>query len=176
LEFRLNSPKSKGGKVKRKHVFFFLLFLLASTPATPATTIQPDWNAMVSSSHAIFLGTCTYYESRWDEAKRMIFTTSTFRVEKYLKGNLGPSIRITEPGGVLPENNLAMIVPHFPTFHQGEEVVVFVWTEPGGTHRVLGASEGKRTVRMDAATGRKMVQGKSLDEFLRDIDAYMRAQ
>ncbi len=106
----------------------------------------------------------------------MIFTTSTFRVEKYLKGNLGPSIRITEPGGVLPENNLAMIVPQFPTFNQGEEVVVFVWTEPRGTHRVLGASEGKHTVRMDPTTGRKMVQGKPLDEFVRQIDSYLRAQ
>lgn len=162
--------------MKNKRIFLSLLFLLASNPASSATNSEPDWREMVASSHAIFLGTCTYYESHWDETKKMIFTTSTFRVEKYLKGNLGSSIRITEPGGVLPENNLAMIVPHYPTFHQGEEVVVFVWTEPGGTHRVLGASEGKHTVRMDPATSRKMVQGKSLDEFLRNIDSYMRAQ
>jgi hypothetical protein len=67
-----------------------------------------------------------------------------------------------------------MVVPNSPTFQKGEQVVVFVWTEPGGTHRVLGGSNGKHTVTIDPRSGRKTVEGKSVDEFLHNIESYIR--
>jgi hypothetical protein len=128
---------------------------------------------MAYQSSAIFLGVCNYSKSRWDEAKRMIFTDSTFRVKEYLKGDLGSVVTITELGGVLPEFNLALTVPHSPQFYAGEEVILFIWTDPQGIHRVLGASQGKCSVRADPATGDKTVQGVPLEEFLRHIESHL---
>jgi hypothetical protein len=144
--------------------------LLVHMVAAHTSTSLPNLEHMVSQANAIFLGSCHYSESHWDESKRMIFTDYVFRIEKYLKGYLGPTITITQPGGVLPELNLAMIVPHFPRFHENEEVVLFVWTDLHGTHHVLGASQGKYNVELNPITGRRMIQGAPLEEFLRSIE------
>src|SRR5262249_3534306 len=117
---------------------FFLLVLFSVALRGHAATLEvpPNLGEMVAHAHAIFLGTCETSVSRWDDATRTIFTDSTFAVTQYLKGDLGPRITLTEPGGVLPQMNLMMVIPHFPHFHAGEEVVVFVWTDLQGTHHV----------------------------------------
>jgi hypothetical protein len=152
---------------------FFLLVLFSIAPRSRAATLEapPNLREMVVQAHAIFLGTCETSVSRWDDATRTIFTDSTFAVAQYLKSDLGPSITLTEPGGVLPQMNLMMVVPHVPQFHIGEEVVVFVWTDPQGTHQVLGAAQGKYSVQIAPATGDKVVQGVPLAAFLQSIAA-----
>lgn len=164
--------------MKRKWRVFLLLvaFLSADSLGHAITTAQPDLRQMAHQSSAIFLGICNYSQSSWDETKRMIFTDSTFLVKEYLKGNLGPVVTITEMGGVLPEFNLAMIVPHFPQFYEGEEVILFVWTDPQRIHQVLGASQGEYSVRVDPTTGDETVQGAPLEEFLRHIELQIKGQ
>jgi hypothetical protein len=162
-------------KTRLMFLLFLALFSHFSLGHADGDGTQSTLAQMVSQAHAIFLGTCSSSQSRWDEAKRMIFTDSTFLVQEYLKGNLGPVVTLTEPGGVLPEWNLEMIVPDFPQFHEGEEVVLFIWTDPHGTHQVLGASRGEHNVTVEPATGKKMVDGECLEEFLLRIRAQLKA-
>lgn len=139
-----------------------------------AGATQDDLKRMVSQSDAIFLGVCTTSRSRWDEAKRTIFTDSTFLVGEYMKGDFGPTITITEPGGVLPEFNLGMmIVPQVPQFRAGEEVALFVVINPSGVFRVLGGLQGKHAIGIDHDTGDKMIQGMHVKEFLHRIDSHL---
>jgi hypothetical protein len=162
--------------MKKKWLVFLLLTTFLSSNGSlghAVTTAQLDLRQMAEQSNSIFLGTCNYSQSRWDEASRMIFTDSTFLVKGYLKGDLGPIVTITEIGGVLPEFNLALIVPHFPRFHAGEEVILFVWTDRQGVHQVLGAAQGKYSVRVDPATGNETVQGGPLEEFLYRVESYI---
>src|SRR5206468_2350168 len=137
---------------------FMALFLLSVTLlAAVGTARGADLQEMVRQSSAIFVGTCQMATSRWDEVSRMIFTDATFRAQSYVKGDLGPMVTITEPGGILPDMNLMMMSPDFPRFAPGEEVVLFVWVDPNGTRRVVGGRMGKFVVTSDAGINRKRV-------------------
>src|SRR5262245_11962096 len=132
-------------------VLALLLFPVAAAAQDPSMT------RFAAESTAVLHGVCIHNAARWDGQRRMIVTDTTIRAVEYLKGNLGSTITVSEPGGELPERNLAMTVPHVARFQRGEEVVVFVWRDPGGAYRVVGGAQGKYTVDRDPATGTKRV-------------------
>lgn len=161
----------------RKAWFACLLLLaLLSMPAVSRATTSDaprDLGWMVDHAHAIFHGTCETLLAYWDDSTQMIWTDMTFRVHTYLKGNLGPRVTMTELGGVLPEWNLEMHVSTLPQLRGGEEVILFLWTDSHGRHRMLGASHERYDVELDPATGRKLVRGVPLDVFLRRITSHI---
>lgn len=81
-------------------------------------------------------------------------TRVTLVVEDSLKGEVGQTVIITQPGGA--RGKVERVVADAATFEVGEEVVVFLCTRSKGEHTVLGLFQGKLSVASDTE-GRKFL-------------------
>lgn len=85
-----------------------------------------------------------------------VITRYTIKAERYLKGNLGSTFELVEPGGTV--GIWTTTVAGAPAYQVGEEVVLFVWTVPGtNVHKTIGFEQGAFRVRRDAGTGMRTV-------------------
>ena len=66
-------------------------------------------------------------------------------------GEVGRTVRITEPGGIL--GNVGHWIPGVPQFAADREAVVFLYGAPGNRLRVLGLGQGVYNVFRDPTTG-----------------------
>lgn len=119
--------------------------------------IRRDLRELCAQADAVFIGTCIARQSYWNPEHTLIFTASTFRVGRYLKGDLGPMPVINEPGGTVDQTTIAAV--GVPEFLPGEEVIVFVKRTELGRQSVFGAAQGKYSVVVDPKTGSKYVKG-----------------
>ena len=104
----------------------------------------------------VFVGKLVGKESYRSEDGRFIFTRHVFQVEETIKGAPGSLVEITEYGGTLGQETLA--VSHGPSYTVGQEYVVFSYVDllrhnrtlagPLGQFRVVTDSEGKRRIRV----------------------------
>lgn len=131
-----------------------VLGFLAFAPTLSASIAElATFDEKVENAATILLGTCVRTESRWDAEHRWIVTYSTFRVEKVMKGSpvLG-EVTIVTPGG--SADGLHQDTIGVPTFHKGDERVLFVKiTKSGPT--VLYFDQGTYDVRTEG--GERMV-------------------
>lgn len=115
-----------------------------------------DLNQLTQESCAVVHGRIEASRVEWNTAHTTILTVYTVRAERYLKGFLGPRFELTEPGGEL--DGLAMHISGAPYFRQGEEAVIFVWTDRvGGRQQAIGFEQGVFRVRRDPRTGMKLL-------------------
>jgi hypothetical protein len=122
--------------------------------ATIARAVQFD--DKVEAAAAIVVGKVVAQDSRWDAKREWILTTTTFQVEKTLKGSQTQQISIVTPGGVV--GTIAQEVVGVPKFRQGEEHVVFVRnTQSGPT--VLYLEQGDYHVAKDDRGNRIVTPG-----------------
>lgn len=100
---------------------------LLSGPAAEATLMRAvPFDEKVEKSAAILVGKCLKTESRWDAAKSRIYTYSTFKVEKAIKGGQRASeeVVLVTPGGNV--DGVYQDAVGVPSFAEGEDSVVFV--------------------------------------------------
>ena len=140
--------------MKKRIAFLLLAFLWVSGAA--ATTLLPmNLDDLTAESPAIAYGKIVASRTEWNNAHTLIYTVYTVQVVEYLKGDLGPSFELQEPGGEL--DGLSMSVAGVPQFTVGQEALLFLWTDPQGLHQVTGFEQGNLTVQSDPQTGMKMV-------------------
>lgn len=132
-------------------------FFLSSSVAQVQTMSTKE---LTEESTTVLLGTCTRTESYWADGNSKIFTRIKVRGQQYLKGDLGAEAEITVPGGRI--GDLIYEVSDMPVFREGEEVLVFVWSNASGKQLVMGGAQGKLSVETDKATGKKIVRGAPL--------------
>jgi hypothetical protein len=130
---------------------------------------------MTAGSDVIFTGVCVSSQSRWDAQNRVIVTDSVFRVEQYIKGTGPSTVLLTNPGGVLPQFNLAMSASGVPDFHVGEEVLLFLTRPPRGNAALYGLGRGKQTIERER-NGAPKIQGTRLDLVINQINRALRDQ
>jgi len=129
-----------------------LLLLLLIPARTPATTLLAMYlDDLTAQSQTVAYGKVVASRVEWDAAHRWIFTIYTIQPAQYLKGNLGSSFELREPGG--ERDGIGMNVAGAPHFEVGQEAVLFVWTDPKGLHQVTGFEQGALLIQTDAATG-----------------------
>ena len=132
------------------------LALFATAQVAQATTLlRMDLDDLTAESHAIVYGKIVASRAEWNNNHSMINTYYTVEATQYLKGNLGASFELQEPGG--ERDGLMVRVPSVPVFAVGEEAVLFVWTDPKGRHQVIGFEQGALKVRANSETGEKTV-------------------
>jgi hypothetical protein len=80
----------------------------------------------------------------WDSSHRFIWTHSELAVREKWKGNPGPTVTVSEPGGDLDGRRMAIVgmVGYTP----GEHVVAFLYRTPIGLIRTVGVTQGKLLV------------------------------
>ena len=142
--------------MRLKTLSLFLAVFLVSL-AGAATLQVMNLDDMSASSMAIVHGRITASRSDFSDSQRnYILTYYTMQADRYLKGNLGATFEFAEPGGRV--GNAMTVVPGAPTFHAGDEVVLFVWTDSiHQRHQVIGFEQGAFRVQRDAATGRRVL-------------------
>ncbi len=138
-----------------KIVPIFALFCSLAPFALGTTLQRMDLDDLTGQSNAVVYGKITGSRTAWDQAHTVIFTTYTVQAIQYLKGQLGPSFELRELGG--ERDGIAMKVPSVPAFSAGDEVVLFVWTDPAGNHQAIGFEQGALVVRTDPQSGAKTV-------------------
>jgi len=118
-----------------------------------------DADALAPRAELIVRATCTGASARWDPAQRLVVTDVTLAVDEVVAGRAPATLRLAEPGGVLPERNFGMLVPHAARFVPGEESVLLLARDAGGRLRVLGGVRGQMRVVRDRARGAPTVGG-----------------
>lgn len=132
-----------------------LLLVLLFAARTPATTLLPMYlDDLTTQSQTVVYGRVVASRVEWDAAHRWIFTIYTIEPKQYLKGNLGSSFELREPGG--ERDGIAMKIAGVPRFDVGQDAVLFIWTGPHGYHQVTSFGQGAVTIRTDTATGLKV--------------------
>lgn len=140
--------------IYRRAALLSLLAMLAWGTTLSASIAQlATFDEKVENAATIVLGTCVRTESHWDTQHRWILTSSTFQIEKVIKGSTGiTQLTIVMPGGSV--GGLHQETIGIPEFHPGDERVLFVkMTRVGPT--VLYFDQGTYGVRSEG--GEKVI-------------------
>ena len=133
----------------------FLALLGWSFSAGATTLVRLDLDDLTGESSAVVYGKIVASRTEWNQARTLIYTVYTVAPVEYLKGRLGPTFELYEPGGTL--DGLQMSIAGVPSFSVGQEAVLFVWTDPRGQHQATGFEQGVFPVRTDSQTGLKVI-------------------
>jgi hypothetical protein len=98
-------------------------------------------------------------------------TTVVMSVLEQWKGTRISTLRLVQPRGT--EGEITQEVPSLPTFRAGEEVILFLVREPGSSYSVLGAKQGKFSVRTDPVSGKRVIEDLTGAQF--DLAQFIRA-
>ncbi|MBI4465599.1 MAG: hypothetical protein HY647_12920 [Acidobacteria bacterium] len=139
----------------KKGLSFLLLSFVWVSAATATALLPMHLDDLTAESPVIAYGKVLASRTEWNNAHTLIYTVYTVQATEYLKGDLGPSFELQEPGG--ERDGLSMSVAGVPQFRVGQEAVLFLWTDPQGLHQVTGFEQGNLTIQSEPQTGMKMV-------------------
>ena len=152
--------------------------LLAICLPVQATTLQRlGLDDMIQKSTAIVRGTVQQTYSAVHNS--VIYTHYQVSVSEVWKGLVGSKVDIAVPGGVV--KGMRETYSGAPTFANGHEYVLYLWTSKSGLTQVIGLSQGLfdilpnssgETVATRAATTERMVDETGQD--VTDSDFRMR--
>jgi hypothetical protein len=128
-----------------------------------AQAVAASLEEMVGVSSSVVKGRTLHQESAWEADGRRIVTRVRIAVDEVIAGEEGSEIEILVPGGRV--GNTVQEVSDMPSFTDGEEVLLFVWTGPDGRNMVAGGAQGKLSVVRDR-DGLPVVRG--MGHLLRD--------
>jgi hypothetical protein len=128
---------------------------LGATVILPATLAD-----LVTGAPVIVHGQVVAIESRWADGRRQIETIVTLRATEYLKGNLGSDVTFKVPGGQMGPYRSVMIGA--PTFHEGDEVILFLNAQGPTVPWISGLNQGVFRVAADASGTKVVVPGVPL--------------
>lgn len=142
--------------------------ILLATIASATTVLHDTVDGMTRNADLVMGALVEKVETVIDKRDaRRIQTRVTFRDIKVFKGRaVAPTMAITLPGGATSEWSLR--IPGMPSFHQGDEVVVFLertskgWTPSGlsqGVFRVVRDQSGVRRATRDTTDMERISSG-----------------
>ncbi len=149
------------------------LVVLVLGPAHATSLLYLDPERLVKASECVVIGTVKSSESAFKDGSNQIRTYSRVSVgEKLKQGTLrDKEIYVEQLGGRV--RDVMTIVPGVPALKVGSEVVLFLRTDgrrkkinlkngpvQKPTYRVVGMSQGKLDIRVDPASGKKIIYAK----------------
>jgi hypothetical protein len=132
-----------------------IAFSLVGPSLARATVAAPlSFSELAREAEVVVHAEVLMSESLWDVDKRNIYTHTRVRVLRWLKGaGSEKEILVRQLGGAV--GGLVMTLPGNASLRVGEEVVLFL-TRDSLHHFVVGLSQGKFSVAVDAS-GRKVL-------------------
>ena len=113
--------------------------LLAMCVPVHATTLQRlGLDDMIQKSTAIVRGTVQQTYSAVHNS--VIYTHYQVNVSEVWKGSVGPRVDIAVPGGIV--HGMRETYSGAPSFANGHEYVLYLWTSKTGLTQVIGLSQG----------------------------------
>src|SRR5262249_14944179 len=129
--------------------------LAFAVTANATTAIIPSDDNMIISSRAIIRAKVISQVCGFDSHHNIVYTYVTLRVKEVLKGEItSRDVVLKEPGGQIGDRGTVLFGS--PTFTNGENVVLYLDTEPDGSLRVHDLFLGKFTVVGDQHTGQRI--------------------
>lgn len=124
--------------MRRRHIVWGIILAGATAHLSgpvSASLFEPVSDAqLVCEATDVIQGQVTEVQAAWDEARTAIWTTATVQVTDVLRGATPRSADITvkEVGGTV--DGYTIQAEGFPTFRQGEEVVLLLrpWEDGSG--------------------------------------------
>lgn len=151
-----------------------LVLVRAAAPAGATTVFHLDTPALVRGSDDIVLGTVGSTRSFWNDGRTAIVTEVTVSISDVLKGEAQATVTLTQPGGEV--DGMRYQIPGSPVFHEGEEVLLFLWEDSRGRAQVNGLAQGKFEVRTDAASGERVLSRQLPGLAFRDVRSLARVR
>jgi len=119
------------------------LMLAALSPVYGTLVPRLSFEELVGQSEVVAHGRVASIRVAWDTERENIWTHYEIILNEALKGSIGKTVRIQEPGGEL--DGMRMEIVGSPHYELGEEVVVFAARIPGGL-RTCGWGQGRFVV------------------------------
>lgn len=135
-----------------RSAFILILIAVVASPARATILVPADVGELSRDALAIARGRVIAVDARWTDDHRRIDTIVTLEVERYLKGDFGPTLQFRVPGGEL--GRLRSIVVGAPEFSVDDRVVIFLGARGPSVPYILGLSQGVfRVVRVAGESG-----------------------
>lgn len=106
------------------------------------TCVVAGLDELVEHAERIVIGRVVASETRWNEARTMVFTYHRLRVRHTIKGEETREITVRVLGGQLPDEDFRVDVTHQPRLSVGDEGVLFYDGDPGLWTTVVGSEQG----------------------------------
>lgn len=124
------------------HLLFLTLFVALICAGT--SLVRLSLEDTVSRAEWIIDGDVVRNWCGWDSGHRFIWTHTEIAVRRQWKGSSGPTVTISEPGGMVGGRGMA--VAGMVRYAPGDHVVVFLYRTPIGLIRTVGLAQGKLQV------------------------------
>jgi hypothetical protein len=153
------------------HPLIVLSFIcLVTASIVDARTVQRlSFDRLISEADLIVRGRVEKIKNQQAADGRSVTTVVTVSVDRQFKGPQVSSVDIEQPGGSIGE--MVQAVPGSPEFSSGEDVVLFLKRQRGGTFKIVGGKQGKFTAKIQPQSNNWVVEDfarrtESLDSFL----------
>jgi len=122
------------------------LFVMCALAA--ATTIVPlSVNELTRYSSDVVEAQAVSAYSEWNPQHTLIFTYTTFSVERALKGQAPQSITVKQIGGQIGKDSVRVAGVRY--FHAGDRSVLFLQQSADGTYGITGMIQGDFRIRRE---------------------------
>jgi len=148
-------------KTFRLSCWLLICLLVFSLTESKAQVKKMSAKDLTEASTTVLYGNCKKIKCEWNESRSAIFTYITIAPEGYIKGSLGSEVIVAVPGGRV--DDILYEVSETPVFMEGEDAVVFIWTNPKGKNLVTGGYQGKMKIEKDTKTGKRFVTDPDID-------------
>jgi hypothetical protein len=136
----------------------------AFSTARATSVARLSFEELTDQSEIVVSGQINRSWAEWDAEHKYIWTRYELGVSGTLKGSVGSTVTLSEPGGIVGDKG--MNIAGAVGYQLGERVVVFLQRMPNGYLRTAGWSQGKFRVDQDgklhgdaSAMGAELVVG-----------------
>jgi hypothetical protein len=140
-----------------------LCFALMAAPAMATIVVQMDLPRLVELSDSIVEGTVSRVDVKWDPTAKMIYTDVAVRISDRLKGDRSQEVTVRQQGGRI--GAMSVYVSGSPTFEIGQQLILFLDGQAGGTFGVVGLNQGKYEIQdgiaVSSMTGLEVLNQKT---------------
>ena len=144
--------------MKRRSLSLMLLVLLSALPLAASQFIEQPFDQIARESKYVVRAQVIDTYTAWDDAREVIYTYATLRVNRYFGEATGPDVlMVREVGGTVDGYTQEAI--GFPAIRRGENVVLMLsqW-EDSSDLRIHAFNQGKYLVRTTPAGKEILVQ------------------
>jgi hypothetical protein len=161
-------------------LIFFVSFCLTAPTVVQGTTLQKlSFDRLIAEADLIVRGRVDGLKSRQVPDRRSMITMAVISIETQFKGPKVSSVTIEQPGGSV--GDIAQGVPGLPQFSAGEDVVLFLKRQGGGTFQIVGGRQGKFTAKTKRESNSWVVEDfahrtEDLDSFLDRLTSMLKGR
>lgn len=139
----------------RRPIVTLGLVLIAASVLRATVLVPAEFREVVAGSQIIVYGRVAETRVEWAAGRRGIDTIVTFEAGTYLKGGPAETVTFKVPGGQIGRYKNVMVGA--PEFRPGDEAVLFLSAQGPSMAHVFGLNQGVFRVRVDPATGARLV-------------------